>query len=213
MQRDPHPLVPFARLALSMRLVKTFTTLTACVLLLALSAPSVWANAADDRIINDCANSPTGALTGRYPAEQLKHALRNLPGDFREYSGCPDAIRQALLAAAGAGGGSGGSGGDGSDLGGGSDGGGNGGDSATGGPLTGGTDAGGLPPSVPAPAGAERPLDVAGTAIAPGTLPEIGRDSHRLPTPLLVLLVLLGVAALVPAALTIGRRAVGHRDP
>jgi hypothetical protein len=52
---------------------------------------------------------------------------------------------------------------------------------------------------------------VAGTAVAPGALPEIGQDSHRLPTALLVLLVLLGVAALGAAATTIGRRVVGHR--
>jgi len=54
-------------------------------------------------------------------------------------------------------------------------------------------------------------LDVAGTAVAPGTLPELGRDAHRLPTPLLVLLALLAAAALTPAILTIGRRVVGHR--
>jgi hypothetical protein len=214
MNRDPHPLVAFARLARSMRIVKTFTTLTACVLLLALSATSAWANATDDRIIGDCQNSPTGSLRGSYPPKQLNHALHNLPGDIREYTGCSDAIRQALLAAAGGGGGgndsNGGDGSDGSGSGGFGGTGANG--DATGGDLTGAA-GGALPPSAPPPAGAERPLEVAGTAIAPGTLPEIGRDSHRLPTPLLVLLVLVGIAALVPATLTIGRRVVGDRGP
>jgi hypothetical protein len=192
-----------------MRTPTTLTTLIACMLLLALPATRAWANAADDRIIGDCQHSPTGALSGSYPLKQLNHALHNLPPDIREYSGCSDAIRQALLASAGTGGGAGS--GD-------SPGGGVGGTGPSAGGGTGGGGAGtpgvaAQPPSAPPPAGAERPLDVAGTAVAPGTLPEIGRDSHRLPAPLLVLLVLLGVAALVPAALTIGRRVGGHRGP
>jgi hypothetical protein len=193
-----------------MRTVKTFTTLVTCVLLLALPAAAATANDADDRIVADCQNSPTGALRGSYPLKQLNHALHNLRGDIREYTGCSDAIKQALLASAGGGGGGGGTGGD---AAGGFGGNGSSGDGGTGGAFGGGTDAAGQPPSAPPPPGAERPLDVAGTAVAPGTLPEIGRDSHRLPTPLLVLLVLLGLVALVPAALTIGRRVVGHRQP
>lgn len=192
-----------------MRTAKTFTTLVACALLLALPAARAWANAADDRIIADCQHSPTGALTGSYPPKQLNHALHHLPGDIREYTGCSEAISQAVLASAGAGGGNGGNGGGGGS--GGIGGTGSGGGDGAGGASTGGTDAAGPPPSAPPPAGAERPLDVAGTAVAPGALPEIGRDSHRLPTSLLVLLVLLAAAALVPAALTIGRRVVGHR--
>jgi len=190
-----------------MRIPTTLTTLIACVLLLALPAATAWANAADDRIIGDCQNSPTGSLRGSYPQAQLNHALHNLPGDVREYTGCSDAIRQALLASAGGGGsrGDGGSGGGGGPSGGGS------GDDG-GGSLTGGTAAGTPVPEAAPPAGAEQPVDVAGAEVTPGTLPEIGQDSHRLPTPLLVLLVLVGVAALVAAALTIGRRVVGHRS-
>jgi len=193
-----------------MRTAKTVTTLIACVLLLALPAGSAWANTADDRIIADCQNSPTGALRGAYPQKQLNHALHNLPGDIREYTGCPDAIRQALLAGAGGGGG----GGNGADGGIGGGGAGDGGTGPAGGlGSTGAGSAGGdvQPPDAPPPAGAERPVDVAGAAIAPGALPEIGKDSHRLPTELLVALVLLGVAALAPAGLTIGRRVVGQR--
>jgi hypothetical protein len=197
-----------------MRTVKTFTTLVTCVLLLALPAAAAFANDADDRIIADCQNSPTGALRGSYPQKQLNHALHNLAGDIREYTGCSDAIRQALLASAGAGGsGGGGTGGDGGGSGpGGFGGSGSSGSGTTGGSFGGATDAAGQPPNAPPPPDADRPLDVAGTVVAPGALPEIGHDSHRLPTPLLVLLVLLGVAALVPAALTIGRRVVGHRQ-
>ncbi len=193
-----------------MRTITTFTTLVACALLLALSTTAAWANAADDRIIADCQESPNGVLRASYPPQQLRHALHNLPGDIREYTGCPDAIRQALLASVGGGGdGGGGNGGDGS--------GGAGGIGGTDGSDGGGSSAGGgvgAPgeiPNAPPPPGADLPLDMAGTAVAPGALPELGRDAHRLPTSLLVLLVLLGVAALVPAALTIGRRVVGHR--
>lgn len=192
-----------------MRTPKILTTLIACVLLLALPAASAWANAADNRIIGDCQNSPTGSLRGSYPQKQLNHALHNLPGDVREYTGCSDAIRQALLASAGGGGDGGGNNGAG-DIG---DGGGTSGSGSSdgGGSLSGGTSAGAPVPDAAPPAGAEQPVDVAGAEVTPGTLPEIGQDSHHLPTPLLVLLVLVGVAALAAAALTIGRRVVGHR--
>jgi hypothetical protein len=193
-----------------MRTPTILTTLIACVLLLAVPATHAWANAADNRIIGDCQTSPTGALRGSYQQQQLRHALNNLPGDISEYTGCSDAIRQALRASVGGGSSSGGgnggtgSGGPGGIGGTGSDG--------SAGAFDGGGGAGATP-EAPPPAGADRPLDVAGAAVAPGALPELGRDAHRLPTPLLVLLVLLGVAALVPAALTIGRRVVDHRRP
>ncbi|HEX7292025.1 MAG TPA: hypothetical protein VF250_12940 [Conexibacter sp.] len=196
-----------------MRPPTILTTLVAAVLVLALPAASAWANAADDRILADCQGSPNGVLRGTYPVQQLNHALHNIPGDQLEYSGCYDAIKQARLAAlhddgndggsgpagTGGGGGNGAVGGTGA-LGG-----------AGGGSSAGGTDAVSEVPSAPPPPGADRPLDVAGSAVAPGSLPELGRDAHRLPTSLLALLALLGVAALVPAALTIGRRVVGHR--
>jgi hypothetical protein len=189
------------------------TTLIACVLLLALPASCAWANAADNRILNDCANSPDGAaLRGSYPAQQLRHALRNVPADQLEYSGCYEMINQALLASANGGGSGNGTNGEGSGTGGGTGGG-----SATGGfgttGSTGSAGAGSGAPlaDTPPPPGAEQPVDVAGAAIAPGALPDIGKDSHRLPTALLALLALLGVAALTPAALTIRRRVVDHR--
>ncbi|MBS1868531.1 MAG: hypothetical protein JSS99_02610 [Actinobacteria bacterium] len=194
------------------------TTLIACVLLLALSTASAWANASDDRIIADCQNSPTGALRGSFTQKQLNHALNNLPGDIQEYTGCSEAIKQAMLAGAGggSGGGSGNGGGDGT------------GDGSGGGGTSGGDSAGGIgspvggtsgsttaapPADTPPPAGAERPVRVAGATVAPGALPVIGKDSHRLPPALLVALALLGVAALVPAVLTIGHRVVGRRGP
>ncbi|HEV7772166.1 MAG TPA: hypothetical protein VGO48_02620 [Conexibacter sp.] len=194
-----------------MRSPTILTTLIACVLLLALPASAAWANAADDRIIADCQNSPTGALRGSYPQKQLNHALHNLRGDVREYTGCSEAIRQALLTSAGGGDGSGGNTGGGNTGGGGGTSGSGSSDGGAGSP-TGDTGAGTPVPDAAPPAGADQAVDVAGAEVTPGTLPEIGQDSHRLPTPLLVLLVLVGVAALTAAALTIGRRVVGHRS-
>jgi hypothetical protein len=182
------------------------TPLAFLLLALALALPPApaGANATDDRIIRDCQHSQTGALTGSYSKQELRHAKNNLPGDVLEYSGCFDAIRQALLASAGGDGGA-----DGSGPGGGGTGGigGPGGGGSTGGTTAGG---GGGPPATPH-TGTEVPVRVAGTPVEPGALPAIGQDAHELPTPLVVLLILLGVAALVPAALTIGRRVVAQR--
>jgi hypothetical protein len=210
-RHDLRPLVAFAPPA-PMRTLTFLTTLIACVLLLALPASRAWANAADDRILTDCQESSNGVLRGSYPQQQLNHALHNIPSDQLEYSGCYDAIKQALIAGANGGG----RGGDGANGGGGGGGTGGGGATASGFGTTGGTGSGsagaGAPlADTPPPPGADRPVDVAGATIAPGALPEIGKDSHRLPTALLVLLVLLGVAALAPAALTIRRRVVDHR--
>lgn len=196
-----------------MRTPNIFLTLAACVLLLALPAASARANSSDDRIVKDCEHSATGALTGSYTKAQLNHALHNLPGDVNEYSGCYDAISQALLASAAGKGGGNGAGGNGGGSGG--SGGGNGGvGDGAGGGGTGPSGVAGAPiPHTPPPPDANRPLKLAGATIAPGTLPTIGRDSHHLPTALVVLLVLLGLAAAVPTSLTIGRRVVAARRP
>ncbi|HZV72217.1 MAG TPA: hypothetical protein VFF79_00725 [Conexibacter sp.] len=196
-----------------MRLSIPLRTLVLCVLLLALPAASASANATDDRIVQDCQHSATGALTGSYTKAQLRHALHNLPGDVQEYSGCHDAIAQAASAGSGHSGAGGGSGGGSNTAGGGGAGTGGAGSSGSGGGGAGGTSATGPTTDAQPPAGAERPLQVAGAAVAPGTLPAIGRDSHKLPTALLVVLALLGLTALASTALTIGRRAVAHRRP
>lgn len=195
---------------------KLFVTLIACVLLLALPAASARANASDSRIVQDCQHSATGELTGTYTKAQLNHALHNLPGDVLEYSGCHDAIDQAMLGASSGGrrSGSGGgpSGGGGTNAGGFGDSTGAGtlGSAGAGeGDAAGGSSA--PAPHAPPPPDANRPLEIAGATIAPGTLPTIGHDSHHLPTALVVLLALLGLAAAVPTVLTIGRRVVAAR--
>jgi hypothetical protein len=193
-----------------MRTPLALTTLLACLLALALPAAAL-ANATDDRIVADCQHSQTGELTGSYTKAQLRHAKDNLPSDVLEYSGCYDAINQPLLAS----GGGGSSGGNGPGGGGGGGGPVAAGAGAPGGGVPGASGAAGAPPVANAtpPASAARPVAVAGAPVAPGALPEIGRDAHRLPTALLVGLVLLGLAALAPAALTIGRRVVARRAP
>lgn len=186
-----------------MRTPNVLPTLLVSLLLLAIAAPAASANASDDRIIDDCQNSATGQLTGSYDKDALRHALRNLPTDVREYSGCPDAIRQALLARlAGTGGGGGSAGGQGGGAGGIG--------GATGG-ETGGTVSGGADGSTPAHVGAGTPVAVAGTSVQPGAIPSVGDDGHELPTALIVLLALLAAALLVPATMTIGRHVVARR--
>jgi len=183
--------------------------LIACLLLLALPA-AAHANGADDRIIHDCQNSPTGALTGSYTKAQLNHALNNLPGDVQEYTGCYDAIKQAVLAGDGRSGPNGrtGAGGSGTGRLGGGAGGTNGGGFGNGA----GTGSGPVPDNPPPP-DAAKPVQVAGATVAPGALPQIGKDAHRLPTALIVPLALLALAALAAAATTIGRRVVAARRP
>ncbi len=53
-------------------------------------------NAAVDRIVADCVHSRGGFLRQAYVAADLRLALRELPADVAEYSGCADAIRAGL---------------------------------------------------------------------------------------------------------------------
>lgn len=168
----------------------------------ALAAPAFASTT--DTIIRDCQHSQTGYLTGSYTKAQLRRALNNLPSDVLEYSGCYDQIKQALRDAAlgTGGGGSGGSGRGG--IGGGTS---TGGGDPTGSDGTTGT--AGAPPVEHV--GSRAPVTIAGTTVKPGAIRTIGHDARELPTPLVVLLVLLGLGALAPTATTIGRRVVGHR--
>jgi hypothetical protein len=78
-------------------------SLVAVLALSVLLASETGANAssgATDRIIRDCMSSPTGALRGTYTLQDLRAAANSLPGDIREYSGCPEAIQQAINASA-----------------------------------------------------------------------------------------------------------------
>ncbi len=167
--------------------------------------PALAPASTTDTIVRDCQHSQTGYLTGAYTKAQLRKALNNLPGDAAEYTGCYDQIKQALRDAELDGGsgqnGAGGGGGTQSGLVGGADGGG-----------IGQTPSGGGGGSAaPQHVGTRAPVALAGVSVQPGTIPELGRNAHTLPTPLLVLLVLLGVGTLAPVVATIGRRVLARR--
>lgn len=48
------------------------------------------------RILYDCATSTTGLLQRRYSVRILRIALREIPTDVADYTGCPEAIRTAV---------------------------------------------------------------------------------------------------------------------
>lgn len=178
-------------------------TLLAC-LAVALAAP---ATAAADPV-SDC--STNGTLTKHYSTSQLGAALRSMPADVKEYTDCYDQIRRAQLVAAG--GASHKRQASGSAAGGGPSGGGSGGSGSSGGaggaPSSHGSGAPGSTASG-APAGGSKPVKVGAREITPGTsgLSSGGAD---VPTPLVVVLALLGAGGLAFAAARIRSR-VGDR--
>jgi hypothetical protein len=65
----------------------------------ALATPTAGLTSRDDQtaqILLDCARSRTGLLQRTYSVRVLRIALRDLPGDVANYTGCPDAIRQQI---------------------------------------------------------------------------------------------------------------------
>lgn len=50
------------------------------------------------QILLDCAQSRTGMLQRTYSVRVLRIALRDLPGDVANYTGCPEAIRLQIEA-------------------------------------------------------------------------------------------------------------------
>ncbi|HST39399.1 MAG TPA: hypothetical protein VLK58_07810 [Conexibacter sp.] len=53
-------------------------------------------SATSARILYDCATSTTGLLQRRYSVRILRIALREIPTDVADYTGCPEAIRTAI---------------------------------------------------------------------------------------------------------------------
>jgi hypothetical protein len=149
-------------------------------LALLLAAPTALADATRNKILREC---QTGQLTGDYTAREIRDARSNIPDDLDQYTDCRDVLTRALLSRAG---GDSGSGGDAAGTGGG---GGTGGGAGAA-PLTPSTDADRQALQGAAEAGSV-PIDVAGRRVAPG---EALRND--LPTTLLVMLALLGAAAL-----------------
>jgi hypothetical protein len=170
--------------------------LLVCGLVLAvLAPPAAGQQSVRIKILREC--SQNGRLTGDYTAQQIRDARSNIPDDIDEYTDCRDVLTRALLSRAGgdsspSGGGGTGSGGTGTGGTGGSG----------GGNVGGGSDGGALlSPSTDADREAldtagratQTPIEVSGASVTPGSAGSLRND---LPTTLIVLLALLGAAAL-----------------
>lgn len=166
-------------------------TLLVCGLALLLAPPAA-AQSTRIKILREC--SQTGRLSGDYTAQQIRDARSNIPDDIDEYTDCRDVLTRALLSRAG-----GDSGGGGGGTGGGGTGGGTGGSSGGGGGgalLTPSTDADRK--ALDDAAGADQtPVEISGASVTPGSASGLRND---LPTTLIVLLALLGAAALAALA-------------
>src|SRR5262245_355932 len=184
--------------------------LTATLLLLLL-LPAAHARAGDnatDLLVDACRDEK---VDGTYSQRTYKRALDQLPADSDQYTACRDVIQRARLAAlnnrrssTGSGGGNSGGGNSGSSGGGGSTGGG-GGSSSSGGGSSSNSGGGGSSSSAPtAPAtpaeqkAAQRaitngaaPVNVGGQLVQPGAVGSLASDDRRIPSSLLVLLIVL----------------------
>jgi hypothetical protein len=170
------------------------------VLTLLVAAPAATAGTRGD-IINDCYDD--GKLDGNYSPSEIRDARNNLPADIDQYSDCRDVLARAL-------GGTGnkrvGGGGDGGGAGGG------GGNSGPSEPLT---------PSGPeeqaaldqaALGGGNEPVQVGDGTIVPGAAGFTEAAARNpIPTTLLAVLILLGVAALAAAVPFVRRRVLARR--
>ena len=173
------------------------TVFVACLLAVLVCAPAALADSTRTKILRECQD---GRLTGTYTSSQIRDALNNIPDDIDQYSDCRDVLRRALLNQAGSSGSGGGTGTGSGGVGGGGFSGGAGGGSGQ--PLTPSTDADRKALDKAVAAGSQ-PVQIAGRPVVPGE-----GVRNTIPTTLLVVLVLLGVAAAV--ALTPGLRRLGR---
>jgi hypothetical protein len=175
-----------------------------------LLAPATALASTRDNIFRDCQD---GHIDGHYTQKQYADALANVPTDVDEYTDCRDVIRRAQLGAAG-GGRAGGT---------------------KGGPPTGGPTGGAGTPSPPAAANADplstaspheraavertraaksSPVQIAGRIINPTPLGYRGGNSFSsIPTPLLVVLLLIGAAAVAAGGIWLRARVLARRSP
>jgi hypothetical protein len=146
------------------------------------------------QVISDC--NANGHLTGSYSRRDLQSALSGMGADTKEYTNCYDVIRSALLSSATSGGRS--------------PGGGSGAGSGRAGSSHGATvSIRGAHPAKPAPSGSNRAVSLAGSRIQPGSVG--AGSSSTLPTPLIGVLILLGLVALGGGGVAIRRRVfTGH---
>jgi len=204
--------------------------LTILLVSVAVSATGLFvtasALASSSQVIADC--NANGSLTGHYSRADLQSALNGMGADVKEYTNCYDVIRRALMASAVAGGNGGGGGSAGASHTGGS--GSNGQPTAhTAGSAT--SHAGphhaasghhasavstrgvySTPPGSGATgAGSPQAVTLSGGAVRPGSAGvDAGSSLRSLPLPLIVLLVLLGLAALSGGGVAIRRRVIAR---
>jgi len=193
--------MPIASTVTLRRIVTILLAACAC-----LGAPAA-ALADGDAVLRDC--NDNGKLDKKYKQSEYRDAIENIPTDLDEYTDCRDVIRRAQLGLGGSSGNSGsGSSNDGS--------------TGTGGPGAtpgGGTGSGSSANATDALAGASpqerEALDaktaagntairIGGELLQPGKLAFSGvSSSTSLPTPLIILLVLLTAAALGSGAFAV----------
>jgi hypothetical protein len=177
-----------ARRARTLRPSLSMVRLTAIALAVLLLAPAA-ASASGADVIRDCARN--GRLTKRYSQKEYEQALANLPADIEEYGDCRNIIRDAQLGAAGGGGGGGGPAG-----------------------AIPGIGAAAATPQTPqekqaleqAASKGGDPVKVSsnGKPLVPGASSfSAGGLSHGLPTPVIIVLALLGAAALAGAVIAL----------
>jgi hypothetical protein len=183
------------------------------LLILFTLALGATAFASGGKVVRDCTDD--GVLQGHYSQKDLRDALASIPSDVDEYTNCRDVIRRAAFG--GAGGGKGGSGG----------GGGNAGGEFGGFKGTPGTDP--LKTASPAEKAAiakaakqggsplqltdEKGKPIGGALIKPSQVSRrTGPGTTDVPTPLLIVAVMLALAALAAAAPTFRHRVLPRRS-
>jgi hypothetical protein len=168
------------------------------VAFLVVAPATAWADG--KRVIRDCTDD--GRVQGRYSQSEYRDALAHMPTDVDEYTDCRDVIRRAQLAAAGGRG-----------------------KGNAGGPRGSATDvpaAGSDPLATASPTektratrairGGSAPVVVGGRVLRPGALgARTPSATSDLPTPLLVVLLLLGTGALALAGMRAGSRVLARR--
>jgi hypothetical protein len=168
--------------------------------------PAATALASGGKVIRDCTDD--GVLQGHYSQKDLRDALASIPSDVDEYTNCRDVIRRAAFGGAGSGKGGGGGGNAGGEFGG----------------FKNNTPSGGDPLQSATPAeksavskatreggSALRLSDAAGNPLGGLIRPSqvarrTGPGTTDVPTPLLIVAVLLALAALAAAAPTFRHR-------
>jgi hypothetical protein len=204
-------------------------TILLALLATLLCAPAARADTTT-QIWRDCVLD--SKLDGHYTLAQLRQARNHPPADGLEYTDCTDILARAIAAkteshsagtnnsgggssgGGGTGGGGGGGGGTGSSSGSGSSSGGGSADSAPAAPIT---------PSTPADQQAlneaaikgSNVVKVDGKPVMPGGSSQLAADVGRnsLPSTLVIVLIMLGLAAILGGGRRIRDRVIAHRHP